>query len=92
MKFKMPSCGGCRTCEMACAFKHKGEFIPSISSIKILEKENEPGFDVYLAEETDDSAMACNCLTNSEAPLCLQYCIKNEDLAKILQAFLENKK
>jgi len=36
MIFEMASCGGCRTCEMACSFKHAGEFVPAISSIKIL--------------------------------------------------------
>jgi hypothetical protein len=74
---------------MACAFKHKGEFIPSISSIKILEKETEPGFVVSIAERSDESGLACNCFKNNENPLCLQYCIKNEDLAKILQEFVE---
>ena len=90
MKFEMPSCGGCRTCEMACAFKHKGEFIPSISSIKIVEKENAPGFDVDIAEKNNGRRLACNCFENNESPLCMQYCIKSEELGKILQRFFKH--
>jgi carbon-monoxide dehydrogenase iron sulfur subunit len=87
MKFDMPTCGGCRTCEMACSFKHRGAFVPSVSSIKILDKENEPGFIVLLAERADETTIACDGCKDFEVPFCIQFCKKGEDLEKILKEF-----
>ena len=92
MIFEMISCGGCRTCEMACSFKHKGEFIPAISSITILDKKNEPGFLVQLLEKSEGQSLTCVGCKELEVPLCMQYCQKNEDLEKILKDFLEGRK
>ena len=88
MTFDMPSCGGCRTCEMACSFHHRGEFIPAISSIEILERLNEPGFLVVLHEKGEVKAMACDGCKGLAIPMCLEYCEKREDLEKILTEFL----
>jgi Fe-S-cluster-containing hydrogenase component 2 len=88
MIFDMPSCGGCRTCEIACSFKHKGEFVPSISSIQILDKESEPGFLVLLFEEHWGEHFICDGCKGHEVPFCMQYCQKSEDLEKILKEFL----
>jgi Fe-S-cluster-containing hydrogenase component 2 len=87
--FEMPLCGGCRTCEIACSFHHKGEFIPAVSSIKILDKEQAPGFDVFLAEKGDGEKMACDGCKHHSVPLCVEYCTKTEDLRKILGEFFE---
>ena len=89
MLFEMPLCGGCRTCEMACSFHHKGEFIPSVSSIKILDRQHAPGFEVLLAEKSDAGAVACDGCRGLAVPLCLEYCTKKEDLLKILGEFSE---
>jgi Fe-S-cluster-containing hydrogenase component 2 len=85
----MPSCGGCGTCEMACSFKHKGEFVPAISSIKILERENEPGFRIFLVEESDAMSIACDGCKELDVPLCMQYCKESERLEEILKEFME---
>jgi len=92
MLFDMRSCGGCRTCEMACSFGHKGEFIPAISSIKILDKENEPGFLVLLVERSGGGSMACDGCKELDVPLCMQYCKENESLEKILKQFMKKAK
>jgi len=92
MIFEMPTCGGCRTCEMACSFRHKGEFIPSVSSIKIIEKKGEPGYVVSIAESHDGETMACDCFEKQHLPLCIENCIKSKDLTKILKKFVEIKK
>ena len=55
MLFKMDQCGGCRTCELACGYHHEGVFRPAMSSIKIVEKECEPGYAVMFEEETTGS-------------------------------------
>jgi Fe-S-cluster-containing hydrogenase component 2 len=89
MIFSMPTCGGCRTCEMACSFKRTGEFTPAVSGIKILDKENEPGFIVMLIEENDGQSFVCDGCQGLEVPLCIQYCNKSEDLEKILKEFME---
>ncbi len=88
MTFDMPSCGGCRTCEMACSFHHRGEFIPAISSIEIVERFHEPGYLVVLREKDEGKAMACDGCKGLEVPMCLEYCEKREDLEKLLAEFL----
>ncbi len=87
MKQDMPSCGGCRTCEMVCSFHHTGEYNPSLSSIKILEKENEAGFIVLLLEEKSTGGFACDRCQELDQPLCLQVCREEDDLAGILKMF-----
>lgn len=91
MIFEMPTCGGCRTCEMACSFRHKGEFIPSVSSIKIIEKKGEPGYVVSIAEIHDGETMACDCFAKQHTPLCIEHCIKSKDLGQIFKDFIEKK-
>lgn len=87
MKFDMPSCGGCRTCELACSFHHTGEFVPAASSLKIFEKEEGPGYFVYLREEGEGSGFACDGCEGLDIPLCVEYCRELDDLFKILQEF-----
>lgn len=92
MRFDMPTCGGCRTCEIACSFKHKGEFSPSISSIKILDKGDGPGFFIELMEKNEGLSMACDGCKERDIPLCMEYCKQRDDLEKIIKEFLESQK
>jgi len=85
--FDMPSCGGCRTCEMACSFKHEEEFAPSISSVKIIDRDEGPGFRVILLEETGKEGMACDGCKEFAVPMCMQYCPESRDLREILDQF-----
>ncbi len=87
MIFEMPTCGGCRTCEIACSFRHKGEFVPSVSSIKIIEKNDVPGYVVSIAARPDGERLACDCFEKQKAPLCIEYCIKSKDLKEIFKKF-----
>lgn len=91
--FDMPSCGGCRTCEMACSFHHQDEFNPAIASIKIINKEGDVPFRVWLAREGETLSreeIPCDGCKGLEEPLCLQFCRKKEDLKKILDEFLNS--
>jgi len=88
MEFEMRSCGGCRTCEIACSFKHTGEFIPSKSSIKILDKEDGEGLIVYLVDKTDEDNIACDGCKDLDIPMCVEVCEKEDDLKNILKEFL----
>jgi len=85
MLFDMPTCGGCRTCEIACSYHHIGEFAPSISSIKILNKVDGVGYHVLFLEEDDESGRACDGCAVLEIPYCVEVCKQEEELKKMLQ-------
>jgi Fe-S-cluster-containing dehydrogenase component len=89
--FDMPSCGGCRTCELACSFHHTKEFIPSVSSLKVLAREEGPGYQVLLVTESCGESMACDGCKDLDVPLCMEYCKEMDDLGKILLSFEEEK-
>jgi len=91
MKFDMPSCGGCRTCELACSFHHTGEFVPTASSLKVLEKKEGPGYDVDLREQAEEASRACDGCEGLDIPLCYEYCREMDDLYKILEEFKARK-
>jgi len=85
--FDMPTCGGCRTCELACSFHHKEEFIPSVSSLKVLAKEDGPGYRVLLVRESSGESIPCDLCKKLDVPLCMEYCREMDDLGKILIDF-----
>lgn len=91
MKFDMPTCGGCRTCEMGCSFKHEQEFNPSIASIKILDKGDGPGYTVWIVEEGAEKNIPCDGCKDFSVPICMEYCRERDDLEKILKGFLERR-
>jgi len=88
MKFDMSACGGCRTCEIACSFHHSGEFNPSISSIKILDKEDGAGYSVLLLEEDSEEGRACDGCQGIEEPLCMEYCKEKEELKEMIDTLM----
>ena len=92
MSFEMPSCGGCSTCELACCFHHTGEFSTTGSSLKILDKEGEEGYQVQLVVESDGESNPCDGCKDLDVPLCMEYCRESDDLGRILHAFEEKKK
>lgn len=92
MIFDMPSCGGCSTCELACSFHHRGEFVPTVSSLRILAKQDAPGFLVLLVDESDGQSIACDGCEDLDVPLCMEYCKESDDLGEILKDFEENRK
>src|SRR4030042_3910750 len=87
MVFDMCSCGGCRTCELACSFHHTGEFIPSVSSLRVLDREDGPGYRGLLITESCGEGIACDGCKNLDVPLCMEYCKEMDDLGKILLTF-----
>lgn len=82
MIFEMPMCNGCRTCEMACSFKHSGEFNPSMSAIKVSDKGEGRGFSISLAEVSGGDNFVCVACRE-----CTQYCPAAGDLGEIIQEF-----
>ena len=89
--FDMPSCGGCRTCELVCSFHHTQRFTPSLSSLKVLDKEEELGYRVSLVAEKKGERIACDGCKGLDVPVCLEYCREIDDLREILIHFEERK-
>jgi Fe-S-cluster-containing hydrogenase component 2 len=87
MKFDMPTCGGCRTCEMACSYMHTKEFSYLNSRIKIMDDEEGRGFYVWLNDKGDGKVKACDGCKQMEIPYCVQYCKQKDELIEILQQF-----
>jgi len=85
MLFDMPTCGGCRTCEIACSYHHVGEFAPSISSIKILNKADGVGYHVLILEEDSESGKACDGCVGLDVPYCVEVCKQEEELKEMLR-------
>ena len=91
MIFKMPNCGGCRTCEIACSYHHKRNFNPAISSLIVHEREMGEGYDIELIEKKEGLRMACDGCLDLDVPLCVQHCEAEKELVKILNDFLRKK-
>lgn len=91
MIFKMDKCGGCRTCEIACGYHHEGVFRPALSSIRIVDKEGEPGYNVILVEESTASVRACDGCKDLDVPWCVEYCQETDDLAKMILELMSSK-
>jgi len=89
MKYDMATCGGCRTCEIACSYHHAGVFHPSTSSIKILTKNDGKGYHVVLLEMDEDVSKACDLCAELDVPVCIEVCKEREELRDILLRFAE---
>jgi Fe-S-cluster-containing hydrogenase component 2 len=92
MLFDMPDCGGCRTCELACGFKHTSAFSYATSSIRVLDKEDQRGHTVLLLEQNEETHFACDGCPELDVPLCVQHCREAEKLTKMLQEFVRTAK
>ena len=60
-------CNGCRTCELACSFHHRGTFAPENSSIKAA-LDCQEGKVQLIVDST------CDLCPNELKPLCGRYC------------------
>lgn len=88
----MPNCGGCRTCELACAFKHTGAFTHAASSLLIVDRPDQKGHQIVLLDKPDGLRPACDGCQELGEPLCVQFCREAEDLAKIVREFIRTVK
>jgi Fe-S oxidoreductase len=84
LNYEMPSCTGCKTCEMACSFKHYGEFNPSRSFIQILEKGNGAGFLITFKEKDTLQKTICR-----GCKACESYCPSSNELDLIIKRFIK---
>jgi len=91
MIFETKKCCGCKSCEMACSYHHKGVFSPSIASIKVLDTKDRLGFVISLAEQNDGRVIACDRCEGLDEPLCVKYCTERDELQDILKEFSHNR-
>lgn len=89
MLFEMPQCGGCRTCELACGFKHTGAFSYSASSLRVIERPDSRGYTLSLEENAEGSHLACDGCRDLDTPLCVQYCREADELRKMVDEFIQ---
>ena len=61
-------CYGCRTCEIACSFHHKGVFSPELSSIRV--SNNYQTSEIQLSVDS-----TCDLCEVEDQPLCVTYCL-----------------
>ena len=80
--FETHTCGGCRTCELACSYHHTGIFHPAISSIKIISRAEQQSFAASFYLETVGGHFSCDACSGLEEPLCLKYCSLGKDELK----------
>jgi len=92
MLFDMPTCGGCRTCELACSFKHTGFFTHTASSLLVLDKQDHRGYQIRFLDSAEGSRPACDGCQELDEPLCVQYCREAEDLAEMVRELIRTVK
>jgi len=92
MKFvyNMFSCGGCRTCEMACSYRENKTFSFDGSCIRILEADQGKGYSVSFIHPKGYEENPCLlCLNEQKEPLCIQFCNEPQELADILKEYVK---
>lgn len=87
--FDMPTCGGCRTCELACSYRHLEEFNPVVSSLKLVEKEDGVGYFISLVDAAMGPRRACDGCKGWPSRLCVDVCREEEVLNKMIDALLQ---
>lgn len=91
MDFTMKECAGCTTCEIACSYRHTGEFNHNVSSIQIIVNQEEPGYKVRLTTDASTGRIPCDgCKDVEGEALCMRYCHKRDDLKIILDQFISS--
>ena len=87
MIFELPSCTGCKTCEMACSLQHFGEFNPEKAAIRVQEKKDRAVYLLSFSDEGDGQRASCiGCFA------CVETCPVGEDLEKLIRLQQDNKK
>ena len=87
LTFETETCGGCRTCELACSFHHRKVFQPGIASIEIKATPHKFGFTATLYKKKIEDHMACDQCRGLSVPMCIQFCPASlrDELENLLQ-------
>ena len=87
------SCTGCRTCEIACSFHHRGVFSPGVSSIEIVDRWKEMGFAISFYQKDQGGHISCDGCRGLDEPMCVKYCnvLMREELRALLKMSLSKR-
>ena len=69
--FATQTCGGCRSCELACSFHHARIFQHGLSSI-VITNTRKPMITFY--RESAEGHLACDRCQGLSVPLCFEFC------------------
>ena len=88
--FKVDACGGCRSCEMACAFHHMKVFQRHLSSLDVTTIPRTLEHTLTFYRESVDGHIACDMCKGLETPLCVVFCPEgfSGELERLLKAHL----
>ena len=67
-------CSGCRTCEVACAFHHTGQFSRIGGSISVGAEDDLGRAEVVISYERRGRTSPCDLCAGETKPLCVNYC------------------
>jgi Fe-S-cluster-containing hydrogenase component 2 len=70
----LDKCSGCRTCEIACAYHHTGQFSRKGGSIYVGAKDDLGSFGVLIYDERRGKNSPCDLCAGEAKPLCVKYC------------------
>lgn len=87
---QVDTCGGCRSCELACSFHHTKLFQRSLSSMTVTSIPGKLDHAITFYRESAGGRIACDMCKGLETPLCVLFCSEGfrEELKKILEAHL----
>ena len=92
MRFEMPDCGGCRTCELACGYHHTGEFNPNQSSLHVINRDDGgPGYFIEIGLFDLGNQISCDGCVELDRPLCVSYCHQDFELIEMEKAVTAEK-
>jgi len=86
MNILSKDCVGCRACELACSFHHKGVFNPEVSSIK--SEFLSDIFEITVLAQTDGIRFGCDGCKGEDEKLCVKYC--NFPVRNVIRELLLN--
>lgn len=86
MRFDFEDCGGCKTCQLACAYKLTGDF-GYRSAIAVIEKPEKNGYIVELKGADCNDQYSCDGCKNHEEPYCVMYCHQRDKLMQCIGQF-----
>jgi Fe-S-cluster-containing dehydrogenase component len=93
MRFEMPDCGGCRTCELACGYHHTADFNPNYSSLHVIDRsDGKPGYYIEINLIDQDDSLGCDGCVELDTPLCVSYCHRDVDLREFIRVVIDEKK